>query len=1184
MRLVFQRLLVLLVVAVAGAARELPPRFRNDSHVQAAAIRAHVLSSYDATVPANGRPDWMETTASSRTGADVSMSIKIFKVKNVDIASSSMQLKIWLRLKWLDLRLAWNESEFGGVDKVYFTDGPGTPEFWAPDLQPYNAERGFSATLERGHALVSSDGSIYWSRPGFLDVMCRFSGLVAFPFDKPVCTIEIGGWIFSGAYQGITFEGLDDGKGYEIDKQEATAGASYQQYDIANVSAEIKTYTYAVTPHEPWPVAIYRISLRRASRYYVFLVIFPPIIMAILSFAVFFVPSGAADPLGFGISVIIVALLNNLILINMLPICGEVLWLDLFALNNTTFCVLALFQSALMIAIETTEGEHLFPEWVEELIRLIWKALRHARRCFRCHASCLQSRFPQVLPRSWRASTSPSLVGASGAVPHGRKKPKLPRTRKDPLMESGERRSAAGILKREMPPAPSTGSDVGGGSGGGDGFDGDVAKLQYFEHLFYEIERIDTSSDGYLDTETCRRYFANVLLETSTEDLLALFNTYLENLVELNCLQFVRMCKDCLWMVPREQLMTAQQTLCAQFEERHRSNNNYWRRVAQQVERWSRIIVPSLYLLTLVILFSLDFSDPYSKAGTEMYSGFEFTEFTMHSYRLVIIYGALFAASFAGWLLVKWVARVAAKRSAQAEAKRRKLAQKVVTMDHFKPVKSLDDLKEVALGELGRLNVPSCCVAPLEMPEALHVEAFRFDSRLGAELPPPVRILGPDPLVILLRSIGLRSSDLFLQFSPLDMVNLPIVDRLNAAIPVTAACFAYIYPLGAAPLLDESKRDIILSAIAEGDAASGAELCLNGGFAYLDQSGGLISINAIVSASLDAPQPHFIFNGAFPITELAHKALCSASRYHPITWPAVRKAGGQRVAWIRPAEFTKTAGLIGPFGAFAFCGDDFAHATYFRLIPANLRLLTVVVKFVSPVLVEESRMSPRRPSKMLADDRSVKEPVATRRGPMKRMMTTSLLKKEPSASPLRATKEGFRQRIRPTRLHQPLTVEEAIAQGVDMASAQVDAETGACQLPSMSFPVKTRAWAVKRIIEAKTNVPMRRLGLCGLDGELLVDDEPIEKALIKGMEDEEYVVLECVLGGELGDDVTSLSSDPSGASPVRAPPTPGVQVRAASMMDGTHARVQDLDADHAAVGGEGRKDHREETPGKVHDL
>ena len=77
----------------------------------------------------------------------------------------------------------------------------------------------------------------------------------------------------------------------------------------------------------------------------------------------------------------------------------------------------------------------------------------------------------------------------------------------------------------------------------------------------------------------------------------------------------------------REQLITAQETLRAQYDERHRTNNNHWRQVATRVEQWSRVVFPFLYSLTLVILFSINFSDPYTQAGSEMYSGFEFTTF-----------------------------------------------------------------------------------------------------------------------------------------------------------------------------------------------------------------------------------------------------------------------------------------------------------------------------------------------------------------------------------------------------------------------------------------------------------------------------------------------------------------------------------------------------------------------------
>ena len=55
-------------------------------------------------------------------------------------------------------------------------------DIWLPDVQPYNAGEAISSTLEPSIALVSSDGSVYWSRPGTLDVLCKYRGLNSFPF------------------------------------------------------------------------------------------------------------------------------------------------------------------------------------------------------------------------------------------------------------------------------------------------------------------------------------------------------------------------------------------------------------------------------------------------------------------------------------------------------------------------------------------------------------------------------------------------------------------------------------------------------------------------------------------------------------------------------------------------------------------------------------------------------------------------------------------------------------------------------------------------------------------------------------------------------------------------------------------------------------------------------------------
>ena len=208
-------------------------------------------------------------------------------MQQVEATRGNIVLKVWFRLSWTDLRLTWDPEEYGGVKFVHVhtdtapsTSRPG--EIWLPDIQPYNAVRGITHTLEPALAKVSHDGSVFWSRTGVLDIMCKFSGLVNFPFDILKCQLEVGGWLMSGIQQGVTLTG----PGFVFSKQEKTSGSSYQEYVMIGVQADTDVHYYPCCPEEPWPIVMYTLSFKRASLFYVFVIICPSIIITLLSFVV----------------------------------------------------------------------------------------------------------------------------------------------------------------------------------------------------------------------------------------------------------------------------------------------------------------------------------------------------------------------------------------------------------------------------------------------------------------------------------------------------------------------------------------------------------------------------------------------------------------------------------------------------------------------------------------------------------------------------------------------------------------------------------------------------------------------------------------------------------------------------------------------------------------------------------
>ena len=296
-------------------------------------------SGYDQVVPPRsdarsaGGDGWF-TDEFSAAGTVVGLQIRFFKVESVKASEGAMRLKVWVRCKWQDSRLAWNASEYGGITWLPFLgnslSAPEDTEIWLPDLQPYNTITGIIDSLDAAVAQVSSDGTVFWSRPGLLDVMCKFSGLVAFPYDSMRCSIEVGGWALDGNMQGIKLgQGPGNDKGYDINFQEQSQGTSYQEYEIRNVTADLVNYQYPCCPYY-WPNAVYRITLQRATSYYEFFIIYPVIILTLCSFFPFYMSFEVGERLSYGITLVLCMTTYQALATAMLPVCGELLWIELF--------------------------------------------------------------------------------------------------------------------------------------------------------------------------------------------------------------------------------------------------------------------------------------------------------------------------------------------------------------------------------------------------------------------------------------------------------------------------------------------------------------------------------------------------------------------------------------------------------------------------------------------------------------------------------------------------------------------------------------------------------------------------------------------------------------------------------------------------------------------------------------
>ena len=416
----------------------------------------------------------------------------------------------------------------------------------------------------------------------------------------------------------------------------------------------------------------------------------------------------------------------------------------------------------------------------------------------------------------------------------------------------------------------------------------------------------------------------------------------------------------------------------------------------------------------MIVVFNLDLTDHYltssggdgdgdgggsdSAAVAQMFSGWGPTDFNTRGYALLAVVGVLMLLAFAA---MRKASRVAVERSAKArELMIKMFVQSVRAMEGDAITYGLSPCVDrtgtlVApeySSDVGLLKGLRCApfdARPVRLGGATPELLLRATRFVGEFHPQPVSIVGPSPLVDACHTAGVPRTALALRFSPFSRLNLPLAARKAAHIPIPAVQYAFVHPV--AELAPVHQATVGRLAQAFGTAAA---VLTNGGYAYIDQAGVLLALNAIVPAMHPAtpptlqppdqlaPTPPYVYAGDKPATResaaagascatasehgdgdepsfrligpfatprLAYEELVSTGRFEPVVSPPTLGAGARTFAWIRNDEF----GLHAPFGGFAFTPGvvheapqqqlGAARGVYFALLPRNVPQATVTV-------------------------------------------------------------------------------------------------------------------------------------------------------------------------------------------------------------------------------------------------
>ena len=253
----------------------------------------------------------------------------------ISVKESTASLYVTIGLKWHDPRLAWNISAKSCITSLRLraSESVEETEIWVPDYDLLNRMNGVNH-FDLTNAIVTHDGTVTWERSGQLTAFCSFSGMERIPFDTLGCQLIFGSHLYESSFRFVS-RSLDSA---------FTVGTFQQKYKEFTLLPNKTNVTIFLDNNG----FVYDIFYQRASTFYTLKIILPTCFFTFISFGLFIMHMDSGERIGFGVSVVLVIIAQEIITNDYIPLGSEQLWLTMFIQGSTYFTFLSLFETIMM--------------------------------------------------------------------------------------------------------------------------------------------------------------------------------------------------------------------------------------------------------------------------------------------------------------------------------------------------------------------------------------------------------------------------------------------------------------------------------------------------------------------------------------------------------------------------------------------------------------------------------------------------------------------------------------------------------------------------------------------------------------------------------------------------------------------------------------------------------------------
>uniref|UniRef100_A0A7E4ZW14 Neur_chan_LBD domain-containing protein n=1 Tax=Panagrellus redivivus TaxID=6233 RepID=A0A7E4ZW14_PANRE len=307
----------------------------------------------------------------------VKFGASLIRIIDVDEVNQVLTTNLWLEMQWYDYKLKWDPATFNNIKKIHLP----SDQIWIPDILLYNNADGEPHISIMSDALVYYTGLVVWKPPSIYKSFCTID-IKYFPYDIQSCQMKFGGWSYNGFLMNIVqlpsrpedvIETRYDerGRDYQFVKVGMDLSAFYPslEWDVIELTSKRHEQLYPGCCGQDMYIDItFEVTLRRKALFYTVNLVFPCVIIALLTTFVFYLPP-IEHKMTFSISILVSLTVFYLVLVDLIPPTSLVIPLIGRYLLFTIFLVtMSIFFCVIILNFYRRDGStHKMPSWMRKV-------------------------------------------------------------------------------------------------------------------------------------------------------------------------------------------------------------------------------------------------------------------------------------------------------------------------------------------------------------------------------------------------------------------------------------------------------------------------------------------------------------------------------------------------------------------------------------------------------------------------------------------------------------------------------------------------------------------------------------------------------------------------------------------------------------------------------------------------